>query len=67
MIIIVIDENRRSFVVYFEFKEKVVAINIEKGESTFQSKEELLKSLGVKEEGETSAYEFNDRMYVDIA
>ncbi len=66
-IIIVIDESRRSFVVYFEFKEKVTAINIEKGAGTFQGREELLKSLGVSDNGEASAYEFNDRMFVDIA
>ncbi len=66
-IIIVIDENRRSFVVYFEFKEKITAINIEKGISPFQDREELLKSLGVAEKSEASAYEFNDRMYTDIA
>ncbi len=35
--------------------------------SAFKDKEELLQSLGVKEEGEASAYEFNDRMYADIA
>ena len=66
-IIIVIDENRRSFVVYFEFKEKVTAIDLEKGISTFGVRDELLKSLGVEEDGEATAYEFNDRMYNDIA
>lgn len=66
-IIIVIGESHRSFVVYFEFKEKVTAINVESGIAAFQDREELLRSLGVKEDGDISAYEFNDRMYNDIA
>ncbi len=67
-IIIVIGENQRSFVVYYEFNEKITAINIERGMiSSFNDRDQLLRSLGVKEDAETTAYEFNDRMYTDIA
>ncbi len=66
-IVIVIGENRRSFVVYFEFASRVTAIDIEKGVSSHESREALLSSLGIGSEGEATAYEFNDKMHIDIA
>ena len=67
-IIIVVKESERSFIVYFEFKEILVAMNIEGGIKEFKTKEELIKSLGIDEKSDdVTAYEFNDKMYIDIA
>ncbi|MEM3839342.1 MAG: hypothetical protein QXF01_02055 [Candidatus Micrarchaeaceae archaeon] len=65
-IIIVVGENRRSVVVYFELNGKIIAMDLEKGVSSFGIKEELLKALRIGSDDAT-AYEFNDRMYNDIA
>ncbi len=65
-VIIAVSDSRRSFAVYSEFGGKIIAIDMEKGINRYDTKEILLKSLGIREEGEATAYEFNDRMYIDV-
>jgi hypothetical protein len=67
-VIIVVRENERSFLVYFEFKERLVAMNLEDGSNEFGTKDEMLRSLNIDEKNdEITAYEFNDKMYIDLA
>ncbi len=65
-IIIVSGETERWFIVYFEFKEKVTAMNIEDGIKEYGRRDDLIAGLGL-ENTDRSAYEFNDKMYIDIA
>ena len=58
-----VDSTRKVFV-YYEFKNRIYVFDNEEGIKEFNNREELLASLGVGEE--TTAYEFNNQMYVDI-
>ncbi len=66
-IIIRIDESARRMLVYFEFNGGVTAMDLEKGVSKFGGRDALLKALAITGEGEATAYEFNDKMYIDLA
>ncbi len=65
-IIVATKDNSRSFVVYSEFAGKIIAVDMERGITEFDSLEKLIDSLHVGEGEETSVYEFNDKMYRDI-
>jgi transglutaminase-like putative cysteine protease len=58
------DGKRRTFV-YFEFGGAAYMLDNENGINKFKNADELIASLGIGED--TVAYEFNDRMYRDIA
>ncbi len=63
-------ESERRILVYFELGNRVIALDLEKGSiNEARDKNELLRSIGVREttESDLSVYEFNDKMYVDIA
>ena len=62
----IIRGNDRRFLVYFEFEGRIISMDLENGIEKFDKREELLARFGVKDDGEVSAYEFNDKMYVDI-
>ncbi|MCL4375770.1 hypothetical protein M1394_03155 [Candidatus Marsarchaeota archaeon] len=62
----IIRGNERRFLVYFEFDGRIVSMDLDNGIEKFDSRESLLDRFGVREDGEVSAYEFNDKMYVDI-
>lgn len=64
-IVIAIRDGRRDFLVYSEFKDRLIVVDLENGISEAENRDELLNRLNVKE-GEVSAYEFNDKMYIDI-
>lgn len=65
-IITVIKDNTKKHVVYFEYREKMFAMDLENGVNELQSKDVLLISMGVQKELEMTAYEFNDKMYNDL-
>lgn len=66
-LIIKVEENEREFVVYSEFNNGIIAVDLERGVKEYKSREELLKAMGVYEENEEmNVYEFNDKMYNSI-
>jgi hypothetical protein len=65
-IIIKVKDSERDFVVYSEFNNIIIAIDLESGIKEYKNKEELLRAMGIKnadDSGEVTAYEFNDKMY----
>lgn len=66
-VIIRIRDNDRSFVVYTEYNGRIIAVDMENGIKEHGSKDALLESLGIVKGAEVTAYEFNDKMYSDIA
>ena len=62
-----VGETVKSFAVYFEHENEIVSMDIEKGVEQFGNMNELLKHLGIKEDSDVTAYEFNDKMYKDLA
>ena len=64
-VIISASENRRDFLVYSEYHNEFIVVNMESGVSTAKSKEEVLSLLKIDSDTE-SAYEFNDKMYSNI-
>ena len=66
-LIIKVKESEREFVVYSEFNNGIVAVDLERGVKEYKSREELLKAMGVYGENEEmNVYEFNDKMYNSI-
>ena len=65
-IIVVAKETERTFIVYAEFKKRLIVIDLEKGVRDFPNLDEVLKELNVDGDEDTAAYEFNDKMYRDI-
>lgn len=59
--------NARRFLVYCAFDDKIVAFDLDRGTINFENKEKLIESLLLKDEDETTAYEFNDEMYNNLA
>ncbi|MGD0510486.1 MAG: hypothetical protein ABSA33_01465 [Candidatus Micrarchaeaceae archaeon] len=59
-----LEESVRKVFVYYEFDGKVCVMDTDEGMKEFNTKDEMLASLGMSEE--TTAYEFNNQMYVDI-
>lgn len=64
-VIIIINGSSRKEYVNFEFNENIYLFNIDGSIKIFQNKEEMIKHLDIGEN--TAAYEFNNRMFVDIA
>lgn len=65
-IIIKVKDSERDFIVYSEFNNIIIAIDLESGIKEYKNKEELLSAMGIKnagDNGEVTAYEFNDKMY----
>ncbi|MEM0074407.1 MAG: hypothetical protein QW091_00050 [Candidatus Micrarchaeaceae archaeon] len=52
--------------VYCEFNDKLIYFDLQNGASTFESKEELVKSIGLNASSGVTAYEFNNTMYNDL-
>lgn len=66
-VITAIRPSGRRFIVYCEFDGKIVALDLDRGLINFESKEKLIESLCLKDEEDTTAYEFNDEMYNNLA
>lgn len=64
-VIIIINDGSRKEYVNFEFNDNIYLFNIDGSIKIFQNKEDMIKHLDISEN--TSAYEFNNRMFVDIA
>ncbi len=64
-VLIKVYDSTRSVFVYYEYSGKLYRLDIRDGVSEFLSREQMLGSIGIDEEA--TAYEFNDKMYVDIA
>ncbi|MDE1845949.1 MAG: hypothetical protein KGH53_01555 [Candidatus Micrarchaeota archaeon] len=58
--------NDRRFIVYCEFDDAVFAFDLDRGLIRFDTKEKLIGSLVLKENDDTTAYEFNDKMYESL-
>ncbi len=63
-VLVAIKERRRDAYVYFSFSNKYHIIDIENGISSHASRDEMISSLEINEDG--TAYEFNDKSYADI-
>lgn len=59
--------NERRFIVYCEFDDAILAFDLDRGLIRFENKEKLIESLVLKENDDTTAYEFNDKMYANLA
>jgi hypothetical protein len=65
-IITSIKDNERKHLIYFEYQNELLCIDLERGMDKVNSKEELFKRIGVNKETEMVAYEFNDKMYNNL-
>ncbi len=67
-IAIITKENYRAILVCCELNDKILYMDIEGRKSgEYASKDDLLHGYGADTDDETAAYEFNDKMYVDLA
>lgn len=66
-VVISVGESDRAFGVYFERNGRYTLMELGKETRHFQSIDEMVKALGVGKSDEITAYEFNDKMYRDIA
>jgi hypothetical protein len=65
-VVVMISDSERRIKTYYEFKGRITLFDIANGETrTFETKDEMLNLFDIKED--TTAYEFNDQMYVDIS
>ena len=60
----IIGGTRRVFT-YYEFEGHAYMLDFSSGFKKFENRDALIKSLGIDDE--TIAYEFNDKMYVEIS
>lgn len=68
-IIVAVKNTDRHFIVYSEFGNRIIGINIENGVKEYANIESLLGDIGIdsrREDDDTTAYEFNDKIYRDI-
>ncbi len=64
-VLVSVNDGNRKVLTYYELDGKAYALDFANGFKKFESKELLLKSLGMTDD--TIAYEFNDSLYVDIS
>lgn len=64
-VLIFIGEDSRKSYVYYEFNDGVYLLDLTDGIKLFKSRDEMLNAIGVSEH--TTAYEFNDKMFIDIS
>ncbi len=60
-------DDDKAFVVYAEFKDKILSFDLERGIREYANKDEMLNLLGIRDKGDITAYEFNDKMYTDLS
>ncbi|MEM3178007.1 MAG: hypothetical protein QXZ38_02330 [Candidatus Micrarchaeaceae archaeon] len=66
-VIVIITDSERKFLNYAEFDGRVIAIDFDKGIIEFKSIEEMMSYFSIKKGKDVTAYEFNDKMYNDLA
>ena len=59
-----IRDSTRSVFVYYEYNSKLYLLDIRDGIKELADRDAMLKELGIDDN--STAYEFNDKMYVDI-
>jgi hypothetical protein len=59
-----IRDSTRNVLVYYEYSGKLYLLDMKDGIRELPGKDAMLKALGIDEN--STAYEFNDKMYVDI-
>jgi hypothetical protein len=57
------DDERKAYV-YYEFNNSIYLLDINEEAKAFPKKEDMLKLIGIDEN--STAYEFNDKMFLDI-
>lgn len=65
-IVVAIRGESRSIMVYSEFKGKILALDLEKGKRQLDNRDVLINEITSKGSEEVNAYEFNDKMYINI-
>ncbi len=60
------DAEDLKFVVYSEYKNRILAIDMQGGYHEYANKDDMLNILGIKDGGDINAYEFNDKMYTNL-
>ncbi|MDE1762240.1 MAG: hypothetical protein KGH59_00440 [Candidatus Micrarchaeota archaeon] len=66
-VVTVVNSSGRRFLVYSESDQGIIAIDLEGGKRIFKDREQFLASLGLSEGDDVTAYEFNDKMYNNLA
>lgn len=61
-----IRENTKKHIVYCEYKEKLLTMDLENGVGEVQDKVALLEQMKIEKDSEMTAYEFNDKMYNNL-
>ncbi len=56
--------DKRTFV-YFEFGGKVHAMDLDDGTKEYSSRDAMIETLNLDDD--TTAYEFNDKLYIDVS
>ncbi len=64
-VLIIIKEDVRKAFVYYEFNSSIYIFDIEGEAKVFSGRDEMIKSLDIDED--STVYEFNDKMFVDIS
>ncbi len=69
-IMVVVRNTDRHFIVYSEFRGRIMGMDMESGMKAYENVDAMLKDSGIRKDAEndddTTAYEFNDRFYRDI-
>ena len=60
-------DSEKKFLVYCEFKDKILLFDVEGPLNEFADRDEMLASLGIGRDESVTAYEFNDKMYNNLA
>lgn len=64
-VFVAIDDNRRNVDVYYEFNDSIILFDMEEGGiKSFKKKDDMVSSFNLTDD--STAYEFNDQMYIDI-
>ncbi len=64
-VFVAINDGDRRISVYYEFNDSITMFDLERNATkSFKSKDEMVQSFGMN--GDSTAYEFNDQMYIDI-
>jgi hypothetical protein len=66
-IVTAVKDNEKRHVVCSEYKGELVIVDLDDGIIKANSREKMLEIMGIKEGSVSAAYEFNDRMYNDLA
>ena len=69
-VMVIAKNSDRHFIVYSEFRDRIIGIDMESGLDEYGNIDELLEKNGIdknaENDEETTAYEFNDKFYRDI-